>query len=144
GRAVQDHQFGLRRDGRSQLFGGDFELLRLVGFYNNRLAFRNQDHVGIGNPIGSGNNDFVAGVDNSQRQVEKALLAPTGYQDRIGLVGEVIVTAVLCDNCLLESSSAIHGGVLGLAATNSCNSRFFDVFWGIEVGLSCAQADNIP
>ena len=77
GGAVDDEQPGFVGDGGFELLGGDLEGLGLVALDDHRFAVRQHDHIGIGHPVGGGDDDFVTGVEQSLGQVEKALFATT-------------------------------------------------------------------
>jgi len=70
-------------------------------------------------------------------------LSRLNYQNLVGFVFQTVVAFELRNDRFFQSWRTINGGVLGLAVGNGFNGGLFDVLWGVEVRLTCAQANNI-
>ena len=75
GRRVEDDGFGARGDGLLDGIGGDAEAFRLTGFQEDDLAASVLDDVFEADPVGDGEDDFVAVVDEDLDGVEQGQLA---------------------------------------------------------------------
>ena len=73
--AVDDEHSCFGRDGFFELLRGYFETLFDPGVDNHRLAFGDQNNVRIRDPVGRGNDNLVAGIDDGQCEIEETLLA---------------------------------------------------------------------
>ena len=80
GRAEDDHA-GLGGDGGLELGGGHLEILVEAGLYDDGLTTSEFHHLGVTDPIGSGDNHLLAGVDQRHDGVADALLGSIRHQD---------------------------------------------------------------
>lgn len=60
---VEEDELCAGRDGFFELVGRDLEVLADAGVELDGGAFGEEDHLGVADPIGGGDEDFVAGVD---------------------------------------------------------------------------------
>jgi len=142
-RAVEDDHARLGGDGFGQLFWCQLEALRDVGPNDDRLAFGDEDDVGIGHPVRRGDDDFVAGIDGCQNEVEEALLAAAGDQDLFGGIVQAVVALELGDDGLLQRGGATHRGVLGETLVDGRDGGILDVLRCIEIRLAGSQSDDV-
>ncbi len=104
--AVDDEHPRPGRDGFFQLRRVYFEPLFDTGVNDDRLAFRNQNDVRIGDPVGRGYDDFVAGIDDGQRQIEETLLAAARNQDLPGSVVKAILALEFGNDGIFQAGRA--------------------------------------
>ena len=68
-------------DGGFELCGGDFEVVVDCGFDEYGCAFGEACEFGVADPIGGGDDDFVAGVEEGEECEGDALLGSVGDED---------------------------------------------------------------
>ena len=141
--AVEHEQACLVRDGSSELFRRDLELLGSTGTDVDRDTAREYRHVRVGDPVGRGNDDLVTRVENGLCQIVEALLAATGDENLVRGIFVTVVAFELVDNRLLELCRAVDRCVLGLAVVNGPDGGFLDVLGRIEIGLAGAKTDDV-
>jgi hypothetical protein len=78
GGRVEDDGLGARRDGLFDGVCGDAEAFRFAGFEEDHLAAGVLDDVFEADPVGNGQNDFVAVLDENLDGVEERQLAAGG------------------------------------------------------------------
>ncbi len=142
-RRVQHQQLGSRRDRRLQTFRCQLEAIGGGTFHFHRLAAGKTNHVGIGYPVGRGNNDLVAGIDGCKERVEDHLLRAGGNDDLVVLVAETVFAKELSCDGLLQCRYAVDIGVAGLAVADRSLSRRPYVVGRIEIRLTHGEADDV-
>ena len=110
---------------------------------DDRRAARNRHHVGIADPIGRGDDDFVANVAGGQKRVEQDLLAPRPHNRLRGLVVETVLPLELGGDGLAQRHDAQNGGIFGLAALDGGDGGFLDVVGRIKIRLADGQRDDV-
>ena len=136
GGAVQDQPLGLGRDGGLQHLGAQLEAVLLLADHGHGLAPGEQDHVGIGDPVGSRHDDLVAGVQGRDQGVEDDRLAARGDVDLRHVVGQAVLAGELGHDGLLQFGHAVGVGIFGLAAVNGVDGGLFDILRRVEVRLA--------
>ncbi len=114
------------------------------GLDEDRRAAAEHHHLGVGDPVGRGNDDLVAGVQRGEKRVVDHLLAAGPDDDLRGLVVEAVLALELAGDRLAQGHDAGDRGVLGLAAADGRDGGFLDVVGGVEIGLADGEADDIP
>ena len=143
GGAVDDHQAGALGDGLFQLFRRDLEALFQPRGDDDRVGVRQQHHVRVGYPVGGGDDDLVACIEERLGQVVEALLAADGHQDLIRCILQSVVAPELLAYGLSQFLGARHGGVLGEAGLDGLDGRRLDGLRGVEIRLSGAETDDV-
>jgi len=143
GRAVQDQPLGAGRDGGLQHLGTQFEAVLLLADHGDGLAAGQQDHVGVGDPVGGGHDDLVAGVQGGDQGVEDDRLAARRDVDLRHVIVQTVLTRELGHDGLLQLGHAVGVGVFGLAAMDRVDRGLFDVLGRVEVRLAGAEADHV-
>ena len=103
-----------------------------------------QDHdVGIADPIGRWDKDFISGADQGMKGIKEDVFpATTGRDFREG-VFEAIVSLEFRNNGLLDVRGSANRRILGLAVFERRNSRVFNMLRGIKVGLASPEIDDL-
>ena len=142
--AVDNEHSGSGSDGLFQLRRGNLEILFDTRFDYYRLAFRDKNDIRIGNPVGGRYDDFIAGIDDRQRQIEKTLLAAARYEDLRRSVIESVVALELVNNGVLETWSPAYRRIFCKTLVDRDDGRVLDMLRGIKIRLAGAKPDNIP
>ena len=71
------------------------------------------------------------------------MLAARAYRDLSRLVVKTIFAGEFCANGGFKFGDAINGGIFSFARMDGSNSRSFDIFRRVEIGLTRAQADDV-
>ena len=141
---IEDEGFGPRSDGRFQLGGSDLKGVVNIAEHVHRHAAAERGLLGVGDPVGGGDDDFVAFVEQGGEGEVEGLFAADGDDDLGGGVVERVFAGELGGNCLFERDDAGGGGgVLGGAAVQGVDGGLLDVIGGVEVGLAGAEADDV-
>ena len=126
-----------------ELGGRNFE----AGFFRGGQEFRcpaGQDHdVGIADPIGRGDEDFISGTDQSMKGVEENVFSTAAGRDFREGICELIVSLEFRNNGLFDVRGAADRRILGLAVSERCDSRVFNMFRGIKVGLASPKINDL-
>ena len=110
---------------------------------SDRHAVGEQHHVRIRNPVGRGNHDFIARIDQRQDQVEDRLLRAGRHQDLTALVLEPVLAFELGDDRVLEIGGAFDRRVAREALADRFDAGVRDVRGRVEIGLAGAEADDV-
>ena len=142
-RRVEDDGLRPRRDGTLDRFGGDAEVFALGGLNVNGFAARVLDDVLVGDPVGHGQDDLVAMVDQHLDGIEEGELA-AGGEDRFlrGVVGAE-VAGVALDDGLANLGDAGDDGVAREVGFNGGDGRVLDVARRGEMRLAGAEIDQL-
>ena len=143
GGGVEDEPFGLRRDGGVKLLCGDFEAVFELAFDRDGRAAAEQDHIGVGHPVGRGDDDLVARIERGHQRIVEHLFAAAGDRDLRRRVVQPVVAFELGADRLFQLGDAIDGGVFRLALFNGANPCGLDVLRRVEIRLTRAQPDHI-
>ena len=143
GGRVEDDGLGARRDGALDRFGGDAEILALGGLDVNELAAGVLDDVLVGDPVGHGQDDLVAMVDEHLDGIEERELA-AGGEDRFfrGVAGAEVAGVALHDG-LANLGDAGDDGVAREVGFNGGDGRVLDVARRGEMRLAGAEIDQL-
>ena len=114
---VQHEPAGLRRDRRFQVLGAQLEAVVLRARHQHRLAIRQGDDVGVGDPARAGDHHLIARIERRQHGVEQHLLGAGGDDDLLRLVVEARVAFQLQGGGFAQRGRAGDVGVLGLPAS---------------------------
>jgi hypothetical protein len=142
-RRVDDHHFGARGEMRLNGGGGEREALLLVGVGENAGAASVVDDVLIRHPVGDGDDDLVAGIDQRLREVEDEVLSAHGDDAFVGLVGGPEVLVVTVADGLPELGHAGRRGVLGKVLIDGAGGSALDVIGGGEIRLAGPEIDHV-
>ncbi len=142
-RAVEDEPLGFRRDRGLKLRRGQLEVAVDAAGHRNRRAARQQHHVGIADPVGRGDDDFVARVQRRHECVVERLLAAGPDRDLRGRIGQAVFAQEFRADRGLQFRNAVHGGVFGLASVDRALGGVLDMVGRVEIRLARAEADDI-
>ncbi len=107
------------------------------------LCASQSGHVRIGNPVRGRNDHLVAGIQQSQAQIEQCLLGTRGNNDLRDSVVEPVIALELALNRFLEFARTVNGRVFRVPGVDRFDCRVLDGLGSIEVGLACAEADDV-
>ena len=143
GRAVEEQHLAVRAEGFVELICRNFE----AGFFGCGQEFRRpagQNHdIGIADPIGRGDEDFISGADQGMKGIEEDMFPTTPGRDFRESVFEAVISPELGNNGLFDVRSAAHRRIFGLALFEGRNRRVFDMLRGIEVGLASPKINDL-
>ena len=142
GRGIEDEHFRFRRNRGFELFGGKLKLLLFLALYVYGHAAANLHHFGIGQPIGSGNDDLVALLQNCKTGVKNGMLCAVRNNDLRGLVRKAVIFEKFVANCLSQRREPRRGGILRVALVERGLRCVDDVTGGVEIGLSHAERND--
>ncbi|MNN99893.1 hypothetical protein D3C81_2196530 [compost metagenome] len=63
------------------MLGCDLETVHIFGFYDDRFAAAVGDQLGVGDPVGAGDDHFVILLDERLHDVEKGVLRTVAGDD---------------------------------------------------------------
>ena len=141
-RRIDDDHLRAGRHGVFEILGSDLPVVLLAGLDENRLAADDANHLGIAEPIGGGDNDFVTLVDDGGDGIEAGLLGAIAHDDLAGFVIEAVVFKKLLGNRLAEFGNAGAGGVFGAALLERLDRGGLDVLGGVHVRLAGSETEN--
>ena len=142
-RRAQQQHLGALGAGGLELVNADLVVLVGPGEDLDRGPPGQGDGLGVGGPVGRGQQHLVAGVDECGEGLEDGLLTAVGDQDVVG--GDLVagVAQRLGGDGLAQGRQALGGGVLVVGRVlRGGDGGLNDVVGGGEVGLSGAEADD--
>ena len=126
-----------------QHVGGD--LVFLVGSREDldRVAASQADSLGVGSPVGGGQQHIVALINDGGKGLVDGLLAAVGHDDLGGVNIDTGITLGLLNDCLLEGGQACGLGVAEVGGVlESLAGGVHNVVGGGEVGLARTKANH--
>ena len=142
GRA-QDEGTRAGRDGSIKLLGRNLEVLFDGCLHEDRCAFCQQDHLRIAHPVGSRDDDFVAGIYEGHDGVADALLGTVAAKNLRRSVVQSVLILELCNDSLLQFGVAWHGAVAAVVVLYGFDGGCLDVVGRVEVGFAHAHVDDV-
>src|ERR1700733_8154156 len=142
-RRIENDGLGARGDGRLDGVGGNAEVIGLAGLEEDDLAAGVLNDVFEANPVGDGQDDFVAVIDEDLDGIEERVLAAGGEN---GFVNRVIGAEVACvtlDDGLAHVGNARDDRIASEIGLDSDDSRVFDVARRGEMGLARAKVNQV-
>ncbi len=131
------------RDGLLDGVGGDAEILGFAGFEEDDLAAGVLDDVFEADPVGDGQNHFVAVVDEDLDCIEERMLAAGGEDGFIeGVVGAEVAGVALNDG-LAHVRNSGHDGIAREIGFDGDDGRVFDVTGRGEMRFPGAEVDQV-
>ena len=143
GRRIEDDGLGARRDGALDGIGGDAEALCLAGFEIDDLSACVLDDVFEADPVGNGQDDLVAVVDQHLDGVKQRQLAAGGEDSLVDRVVRAEVAGVALDDGLAHVGNARHDGVAGEVGLDGGNGRVLDVARRGEMRLAGPEIHQV-
>ena len=125
------------------MLGGEVEAVFLGGLHHHRHAAGHFDQLIVAHPVGGGEDDLVAGVEQGLQSAVEDGLAAAGDHDFVGAVVQAPVLLEPLGHGLAHVQGAGGGGVFGLIVFNGPDTGLLDVFRGGEVGFADAEADYV-
>ena len=142
GRAEYEHAGG-GGDGGFQLLGGDFEVLLEASLDDHGAAAGQFHHLRVAHPIGGGDDDLLALVDEGEHGVAHALLGTVRHYNLGGCVVEAVLAFQFGGDGLAQVGIAGHGRVARVVVAYGLVGGLFDVVGRVEVGFAHAQVDHV-
>ena len=142
GGRVEHEKFGLGRDRLFDVFGRNFEVVVLAPFHKHAHAAADLDEFGIGEPVRSGNDDFVAFFQKREHRVEDGMFRARGHDDLGRLVIEVIVFFEFLRDLFAQFEQSRRGRIFGKSLIERRFRRVDDVLRRVEIGLARAETDD--
>ena len=142
-RGTEYQHTGLGGDGGLQLFRSHLEVLLETSLHDDGLTTSQLYHLGITNPVRSGDDDFLTVVDQCHNGIADALLGAIGYQNFVDGVVKSVFVLQLSHDGLAKIRIARYGGVSRIVVVYGLLGCFFNVVRRVEVRLSHAHVDHI-
>ena len=142
-RRVENDGLGAGRNGLLDGVGGDAEVFCFAGLEEDDLAARVLDDVFEADPVGNGQDDFVAVVDEHLDGVEERELAAGGEDGLVDAVVGAEVAGVALDDGLAHVGNAGHDGVAGEVGFDGGDGGVFDVARRGKMRLAGAEIDQV-
>ena len=143
GGAVQYDRFCLFGDRLFELGCRDAETLLLRCLHDDGGGIV-QDHlVGIGDPVGGGDDHLVAGIEERFGDVVEAVFRPAGNEDLRPFIGEPVVLLELVNDRVLELVGAAGRSVLREARLDRLDPRQLDVLRRVKIRFADAEIHYI-
>src|SRR5690606_38161606 len=124
---------GARRDGGAEGVGGEFEAVGLGRFDDDGLGAGEFHQFGIADPVGGGDDDFIAGVAQGGENVVQRVLGAVGDDHLVGGVFQLVALGVGVGDGFLELGDAAGDGVVGVAGPHRGGGRLANVVGGGEI-----------
>ena len=118
-------------------------MIGFLGVKHNRNTVVIFYHFGIADPIRSGNNHLVAGIENSPESIDKRMLCSVADDNLRRLIVKVIVSFKLGTNSLFKLKRAGCRGIFCLTSVDSVYCCSFNMLGCIKIGLACSETDYI-
>ena len=125
-----------------EILGRDLPVVFLGGLHKNGFATDEANHLGIAQPVGSGNDHFIAFIHYRSDGIEARVLGSAANNHLAWLVIEAVVFEKFLGNRLAEFRNAGTGSVFGATILEGLDGGRLDMFRGVHVGLSSAEAVN--
>ncbi len=143
GRRVENNRLGARRDGGFNGACRDAEVLCLAGFEKNDFAACILNDVLEADPVGNGQNDFVAVIDEDLNCIEERKLAAGGEDGFVDCVFGAEVAGVALDNGFTHIRNTRNDGVTSEVGLDGDDGRILDVARRGEMRLARAEIDQV-
>jgi len=142
-RGIEDEQARARGDGGAELLRRDFEFGFVGGLDNDRSRAGELDHFRVAQPVGGGDDDFIAFFAGGEDDVVTGMFAAAGDNDLRGLVGEAVFLFVFVGDGLAQFGNAGGGRVFGETVRERLGGGILDVLWRVKIRFARAEADDV-
>ena len=126
-----------------ELLGGDLPAVLRRGGHDDGHAAAELHHAGVAHPVGGGDDDFIALVEDGAHGLVLCGLGAGGYANLVDVVLQSVIALELVANRLAQSRQTDGGGVLGLPLVERLDGSLFDVVGRVFVGLAAGKAENL-
>ena len=140
---VQQQDLGPRRNSLFQHLRGDGKIVLLFALDKDTLAAGVLHHVLKRDPVGNGDDDFVAMVDEYLEEIEQGMFAADRGDHLFALVIAAEISRVAFDDGIAQLFDSADGGVLREISLNGCNRGILDVLGGGKVGLASRKVNQV-
>ena len=141
--AVEHEHAGAGGDGVAELIGGEAEAVLFAGFDEHGAGADEFDECGVADPVGGGNDDFVARIAAGCEHVVQAVFSAIGDGDFGRFVGDTMIAAEGIADGLPKFLDASGGRIASVAGVHGCFCCVTDVLWGDEVGFADGEFEHI-
>src|SRR5581483_9535436 len=131
------------RDRLPQLVGRDFEFGLVRRLENDRFGAGELGHLGIAQPIGGGDDDFIAGFTGGENDVVTGMFAAVGDDDLRWLVGQAVLPFEFVGDGFAQFRDAAAGGIFGEPGGERFGGGVFDMLRRVEIGFARAETDDV-
>ena len=143
GGAVQDNALRPGRDRLVELSRRQLESRFLLRVDDHRGGTGQQDDVGVGDPVGGGDDDLVPFLEKRLGDVIDGVLRPHGDDDVLPLVLQAIVAPEFRDDGILELGGSGHRSIFRVAVVQGLLGHRLDVFRGVEVRFAGPEPHDV-
>ena len=143
GGVVQNEKLRPGSDGGLQGLRLEQEALLLLRVQDHRSAAGHAHGLGIGHPIGSGDDGLVPRIHQAAQGDVDAVLCTAGNDDLLRGVLHPQVGGQPGADGLLQGREAGGRGILGFAVPDGLDGRLLDVVRRIEIRLAGPEVDHV-
>ena len=108
-----------------------------------RCAACQENLIGIGYPVGGGNDDFVTFLDQGLGNVVEGMFCPASDGNLVTGECQSVIPLKFGDNGIFQFDGAANRGVAGVSGVDRLLCGFPDIQRCAEVGFSGAEADDV-
>ena len=141
--SAEHKELGLGGDGSLELCGGNLEFVLDACLDELADTTRVANHLAVGNPVGSRDDDLVARIDKALNQLEDALLGTRGDNDLLGFELEIVVAFELIADSLTQVGITRNGRIVGEVLVDGLLGGFLGLVGGVEVGFADRKAYDV-
>ena len=142
--AVEDQQLARWRDRRFQSLGIQPEAFGGGARDQANRGPSQPGHLRVAQPVGSGEQQLIAGLQQHLKEVVERLFAPVGHQDLVRARGDLVLLGQFLGDGLPQGRFAGGGAVAGQTALKGLGRGLADEGRGIEIRFAGAQAADVP
>ena len=143
GGTIEHQQLARRRDCRLQLLGIEPETVGGATGDQAHAGAGQLGHFRVAQPVGRGQQQFIAGPQEHLEEVVQGLLAAVGDQHLVGAGRNLIFSAEFCGNRLAQGRFAGGRSVAGVAGLKGRRGGLADEGRGIEIRLPRTEAADV-
>src|SRR6266700_6576238 len=125
-----------------ELGGSELERLLLLASDDDRSTVIGKHHIGIGHPIGCGDDDLATWIKRRHQRQKDYLLAAATDRDPVRGIGHTGALRHLGSDCLAEGSNAIGRRVLRFPARDRVDRSLFNMGRCVEIRLAYRQIED--
>ena len=142
-RRVENQVSGFWSDGFFQLCRSDLEAGVFIGHDEYWRAAGKDNLVGVGDPVGTGDDNFVPFLDECLGDVVQGVLCTAGNGNLLTSVLQVVIPLHLGDDGVFQVVGSTYRHVTGETGIYGFFPCLAYIRRGIEIRFSCAETDNV-
>ena len=142
-RRIDDQHFRPGSDGASDHVGAEAKPVGRIGHHRHRRCAREENDIRIGDPVGCGNQNFVALFQQRAECIKERVLAADGHDAFRHRVGRAELRRVPFANRIAQRADAARRSVFCAPFLHRADRRALDVFGGWKVRLARTEVGEV-